>query len=117
MPDEGVTSDCLVVLLRPVHEVISTAIAHRTSRRLGGVPLHGILGSELAEVGFDHTGILAVRQGALVSTGSKVKLPLAFDQLVDAWVGLASDELGGGREGGQGGQEQNKCGLHLDGAV
>lgn len=114
VPHQSVAADRLVVLLRPIDEVVGAAVAHGAARGLGGVPLHRVLRGELAKVGLDDASVLRVGQGALVGARTEVELALGLDQLVDARMGLASNELGGGREGGQGRQEQNECRLHLD---
>jgi len=114
VPHKGVAADGLVVLLGPVDEVVGAAPRVGALLALQALPLHAVLGRDLAEVGLEDGRVLARRQETLVSAGTVVELALGLDERVDALRGLAR-LVGGGRHGAERRQEGNKTGLHGDG--
>lgn len=96
-----VPTDGLVVRGGPIYEVIRRPKVEIPLGRLGGIPLHAILGGNLAEISLDDIGRFACRQTVLVCASSIVSLSLGLDQLVDAICGLSLGELGGGSPGDQ----------------
>lgn len=89
MPDKGVTANGLVVLDGKVDEVIGPGPVVLPLGVLYALPLHAVLGGELAEVGLDDGGVLARGEAVLVGTGAKVQLAFRLHQLVDTCCGLA----------------------------
>ena len=72
VPDEGVTTNELAVGLGPVDKVISTTELEVATGRLGGIELHGVLGCNLAKVGFGSIVDVAVGESSLVTSGTPV---------------------------------------------
>ena len=71
-------------------------------RRLGGIPLHAVLRSNLTKVGLDNGSGLGVTEGALVSSSTKVLLTLGLEELVQAVGRLGGAGLVAGGDGGLG---------------
>jgi hypothetical protein len=72
VPDKSVTTDQLVVGLGEVDEVVSSAELEVATRRLSGIPLHRVLGCDLAEVGLHQVGDVALLESTLVHSSAPV---------------------------------------------
>ena len=59
VPDEGVAADGLVVGLGPVDEVVGLAPVVGALAGVETLPLHAVLGRDLAKVGGENRGVLA----------------------------------------------------------
>jgi len=57
MPDEGVTTDELAIAGGPVDEGIGATKVEVTTARFNRIPLHGVLGCKLAELGADNSSV------------------------------------------------------------
>lgn len=117
VPEEGVATDGLVVGGGPVDEVVGLAPVEFTPLALEAIPLHAVLGGDLAKVLLENGRVLARGETALVGAGTIVELALGLDQSVDALAGLTSLQvIGGGRcHGRQRRQQHHESGLHGDG--
>lgn len=113
VPDESVTSDLEAVLGGKVDDLVAAAKVELALLRLGGIPLHRVLGGDLTEVGLDDGVVLLALEKVGVGDGAIVELALVLDQLVDAFLGLA--RLDGSRHGRdqRGGKEEGRE-LHSD---
>lgn len=107
VPDERVATDALVVLGRPVDEVVGRLEVEGVLRGLEGVPFHRVLGGYLAEF-FDREGGPGVggAETVLVGAGAPVQLACGFEGRVEGLVGLTGEEGGSGRGGGD---EEGGC--------
>ena len=72
VPDKGVTTDLLAVGLSPVDEPVGTVEVEVATGRLCGIELHGVLGGDLAEVGFGSVVDVALGKNALVAGSAPV---------------------------------------------
>jgi hypothetical protein len=72
VPDKSVTTDQLVVGLGEVDEVVSSAELEVATRRLSGIPLHRVLGCDLAEVGLHQVGDVTLAESTLVHSSAPV---------------------------------------------
>jgi len=113
VPDESMPTHGLVVLRSPVYEVVGLGQGEGALGPLGALPLHAVLGRQLAEVGFDDGRVLPGRQATLVAAGTEIQLALGLHERVDALRRLAGADLGSwGRHRGQRGEEEEDTGLH-----
>ena len=113
VPDKSVTADLEAVLGSKVDNLVSAGKVELALLRLGGIPLHGVLGGDLAEVGLDDGVVLLALEQVGVGDGAVVGLALGLDELVDALLGLARlNGSGHGRD--QRGGEEERRELHGD---
>lgn len=113
VPDERMAADRDVALRGPVDEVVGLAPVVRALLVVETLPLHAVLGGDLAKVLLDDGGVLGARAGqeALVGGGTEIELALGLDELVDALRRLAG-LVGGNSHGRQRRQEHHERGLH-----
>jgi hypothetical protein len=72
VPDEGVATDQFAVGGGPVDKVVRVGKLEVATRGLGGIELHRVLGSDLAEVGLGHIVDGGVGNSSLVESGTPV---------------------------------------------
>jgi len=102
VPDKSVTTDELAVLASEVDKVVATSEVELALSRLSGIPLHAVLGGNLAKVGLDDGSSLGITESTLVSSGTEVLLALGLEKLVQAVRGLGRAGLVGGGDGSLG---------------
>lgn len=112
VPAERVAPDRLVVLYRPVHEVVRPGEVEGVVARLRGVPLHRVLGGHLSKVLLDDRGGHAGREAVLVGARAKVELALGLHEGVEARWGLALLDQRGCQDGQ--GREKKQSNLHRE---
>ena len=114
VPDQSVAADGDAGLLGEVGEEVSASKVELALVGLEGIPLHAVLGGDLAEVGLDDRGGLAAAEGALVGSSADIQLALGLEKLVDACSGLAAvDAARGSGQRSQRGEEKETS-LHFD---
>lgn len=96
VPEEGVATDGLVIGGGPVDEVVGLTKVILAPLGLNAIPLHAVLGRDLAEVLLQNDRVFARGETALVGAGTKVELALGLHQSVDALAGLTSLQVVGG---------------------
>lgn len=99
VPHKSVTTDGLSVCLRKADQGIGVAEAEAILRGLGGIPLHGVLGADLAELGLDDVRVRAAGEKSGISGCAEV---LA--------LGLGLSVEGAGTSGGSRGGDSGRCG-------
>lgn len=72
------------VLLREADDGVGVVERELAPGSLGRIPLHAVLGSELAKERLDHFGILRAAEKARVGNGAVILLALGDEELVDA---------------------------------
>lgn len=105
VPDESVASDGDVVLDGVVDEEVGGLPVVRVLRLVDLVPLHRVLGGELAKGGGDDGRVLGIAEEGLVGAGTEVELALLLHHPVDVGDGLAGLEVHEGHGGGGAGHE------------
>lgn len=108
VPEEGVAADLDAVLLGKVDDLVGGAEVELALAGLSGIPLHRVLGGDLAEDGLDGVGVLGVGEEVGVGDGTKVLLALVLDQLVEAGLRLAGLDRGGHGRDQRGGEEEGR---------
>lgn len=102
MPAERMAPDGLVVLHRPVHEIIRSGKVEGIVAGLGGIPLHRVLGGHLSKVLLDDRGGLSGREAVLVGACSKVQLSLGLHEGIETCRRLTLLDHRGGQDARQG---------------
>ena len=106
VPDGGVSTDELVVLGGEADERVGAVEGELALGGLGGIPLHAVLRSDLAEVVHDDLLVLALAEGTLVGGNTEVLLAVRLEGSVEGAlgsVGTASSDVGGRTVGTTGG--------------
>lgn len=118
VPDERVAPDGEVVLGGVVDEGVGGRPVVRALLRGDLVPLHAVLGRQLAKGRLDDGRVLLVGQQRLVGAGAEVELALLLHQRVEVGDGLAGVELEleEGHGEGAGGHEEGGR-LHAGGCI
>jgi hypothetical protein len=96
VPDGGVSTDEFVVLGSPVDEEVGCVQRELVLRALGGIPLHRVLGRDLAKVVDDDLGVGALLEEALVGGNTNVLLALLLELVVQEAVVAVGAGLAGG---------------------
>ena len=121
VPDGGVATDELAVVLGKLDRLVGSAKVEVAARGLGGIPLHRVLAGDLAKVGLDDGSVLAAVESVGVSGSTKVLPALGLHGGIEALCGLALREVdlglgeGGGSDQSTGGKEGDEGKLHGEG--
>lgn len=112
VPNKRVPSDRHVIFNSIIHKEIRGLPVVGSLLGVDLVPLHAVLGRQLAKGRLDDVGVLRVGEEVSVGAGAEVELALFFHEAVGAGDGLAGFELEEGHGEGAGGEEEGGE-LHL----
>ena len=94
MPDGGVTADELLVLRGKADERVGTVESELALGTLGGIPLHTVLRSNLAEVCDDDLLVLSLAECALVGSNTDVLLAVRLECSIERALGTVGTGSG-----------------------
>lgn len=116
VPNKGVTTNKLAVLLSPVDEVVTTSQAEAAAGSFSRLPLHAVLRGKNTELISHNLGNLADTQSVLVTSGTVITATLSPDLCVKTArtsacgrVGATATRLSRSRGVGGGADDGGSC--------
>lgn len=84
VPEQGMSSHQDFVLLSEADNRVGIVKSELAPSSLGSIPLHAILGSNLAEIRLDHLGVFLVAEQSRVCNSAVIRLALGNEAVIDA---------------------------------